>query len=645
MHVRHHAVARIAGEFHLAQPLARRLVHGVQLGRAVARVARVHEHVGGDDLRGLPPGPRVGDVDALERRVVEHVVGGVAHRDPPEVLAGVHVDRGDLAVGGLVHREPPHAPDARAAQHREVVDGSAGGRFHPLVDLVAGHHQPRRASLLRGHEDDAALGIHRGGAVDVGAAHVAGTPDRPQLALVVVAVQRRLEERTPVVGLQEVERGLPQLRGEVDEVVHAQALHVVRRGLGGVRLRLGQLLARHLRLRHRLLLDGPEGFAGRAVEGVGEGLLGDLHDGGDVLPVHGHVHQDRRGGGVVVPDVVMDELVVPLPLPGPHVERDQAGAEQVVAGPEAAVEVLRGAVGGDVDEPQLGVGRERRPRGDVAGPLPGVVLPGLVPELAGAGEHVELPQEFAGARVVGEDVAGDVLHARLVVALLGGVAHDDHAVDHDGRRRAGDVALLERHAHVRIVLVAQVGEQVHGPGLREALDVHRTAEAFDGLAGLGVQRVQEEGGRDHVDDVAPVHVGVGDALAVVLPHRVLPAEGLGLDPVPEHLAAGRVGGDHVALLPGDADQLAIDVDGGRARVNVRIRGSVPDPLDFELVEVGGVDLGQLGVALAAGVAPDEGPVALGDDAFAHARVRRRDARPNPEGNQGEPAPGSRGRHP
>ena len=572
--------------------------------------------------------------------MVEHVVGRVAYGDPPQVLAGVHVDRGDLAVRGLVHRQPLHAPDARAAANGIVVDGRAGRQLGPLVDLLPGHQQPRRAALLRCHEDDAALGIHRGCAVDVGAAHVARAPDRAQLALVVVAVQRRLEERTPVVGLEEVQGRLAQLRREVDQVVHAQPLHVVGRGLRGMRLRLGQLLARHLRLRHRLLLDGPEGLAGRAVEGVGEGLLGDLHHRGDVLPVHGHVHEDGRGGGVVVPDVVMDQLVVPRPLPGLHVQRDQAGAEQVVAGAEAAVEVLGGAVGGNVDEPQLRISRERRPRRDVAGPLPGVVLPGLVPELAGAGQHVELPQELAGARVIGEDVARDVLLAGLVVALLGGVADDDHAVHHDRRGRAGDVALLERDAHVVVVLVAQVVEQVHGPGLGEALDVHRASEALDGLAGLGVERVQEERGRDHVDDVAAVDVGVGDALAVVLPHRVLPAEGFGLDPVPEHFAGGGIGGDHVALLAGDADQLAVDVDRRRARVNYRIRGAVPDPVHLELVEVAGVDLREFGVALAAGVSADVGPVALGDDAPGRSRIRGLRARAHTERNQGQQAPGN-----
>ena len=411
-----------------------------------------------------------------------------------------------------------------------------------------------------------------------------------------------------------------------------------------MRLRLRQLLARHLRLRHRLLLDGPEGLAGRPVEGVGEGLLGDLHHGGNVLPVHGNVHQHRRGGGVVVPDVVMDELVVPGPLAGLDIQRDQARAEQVVAGPEAAEEVLGGAVGGDVDEPQLGVGRERRPRGDVAGPLPGVVLPGLVAEFAGPGQHVELPQELAGARVIGEDVAGDVFLPRLVVPLLGGVAHDDYTVDHNRRRGAGDVAPLERDPLVVVVLVPQIVEQIHGPGLREALDVHRAAEPLDGLAGVGVQGVQEERGRHHVDDVAPVDVGVGHALAVVLPHRILPAEGLGLHPVPQYLAAGRVGGDHVALLAGDADQLSVNVYGRRARVDVRIRGSIPDPIDFELLEVRGVDLGQLGVALAAGVAADVGPVTLGDDAAGRA-VRSRGACAHADWNQGQPATGPHGRHP
>ena len=67
-----------------------------------------------------------------------------------------------------------------------------------------------------------------------------------------------------------------------------------------------------------------------------ESLLRRLREDLARLPVDRHVEQIRRHRRVVVPDVVMDELVVPLALARLHVERDDARAEQVVARTMAA---------------------------------------------------------------------------------------------------------------------------------------------------------------------------------------------------------------------------------------------------------------------------------------------------------------------
>src|SRR5690606_29991636 len=96
----------------------------------------------------------------------------------------------------------------------------------------------------------------------------------------------------------------------------------------------------------------------------------------------------------------------------------------------------------DVDESQLGIGGHGSPGGDVTGPLPRVIFPRVVAELTGPGDHVELPEVLAGARVVGEDVTRYVLDAGLLVPLLGRVADDHDVVDDDRRRRVRDVAEL-----------------------------------------------------------------------------------------------------------------------------------------------------------------------------------------------------------
>ena len=90
-------------------------------------------------------------------------------------------------------------------------------------------------------------------------------------------------------------------------------------------------LAGHVGRRHRPLLDRPHRLAGDAIEHVDEGLLGDLRDRLDALAVDGDVDQVGRGRQVVVPQAVMDDLEVPDPLAGRHVEADEAFAEEVVA--------------------------------------------------------------------------------------------------------------------------------------------------------------------------------------------------------------------------------------------------------------------------------------------------------------------------
>ena len=64
--------------------------------------------------------------------------------------------------------------------------------------------------------------------------------------------------------------------------------------------------------------------------------------------------------------------------------------------------LVRPQVAHDV-EAELGIGRHRRPGGNVARPLPRVVLPRLVPDLAGPRDHVELPLEVPCRRIVGID--------------------------------------------------------------------------------------------------------------------------------------------------------------------------------------------------------------------------------------------------
>ncbi len=173
-----------------------------------------------------------------------------------------------------------------------------------------------------------------------------------------------------------------------------------------------------------------------------------------------------------------------------------------------------------------------------------------------------------------------------------------------GRRRVRDVARVGRQSLGRVVVVTQVGEQVDGPLVTEALDL---------VPGVRIQRVQHEGGRHDEDPPVAVHLTVGHALAVVLPHRVLPPLGGGLPERPERFAGCRVDRDDGAPLPGHAVQSAVDVDRSRAE-DVVGRGSkvvaLPYPGDLELLEVGRVDLVERRVVRTPGVTAPVAPLTV-----------------------------------
>ena len=228
-------------------------------------------------------------------------------------------------------------------------------------------------------------------------------------------------------------------------------------------------------------------------------------------------------------------------------------------------------------------------------------------------------------RVVAEDVAGHVLDARLVVALLGGVADDEHVVDDDRRRRGRDVAERERQALGRIVVLLRVdprppvGDQilqhVDRAGLREAAHRHRAAQAFERLAGLGIERVQEEARRRDEDHAAAVDARVGDALAVV---RCASSTRGAASRAPGTSRASCRSPDRARPPCGAGrgrEQHAVDVDRQRARVDVaeldaRRHLAAPFPRHLQRVEVRRVDLIERRVAGGRVAAGDAWPFAV-----------------------------------
>src|SRR4029453_19473011 len=89
-------------------------------------------------------------------------------------------------------------------------------------------------------------------------------------------------------------------------------------------------------------LDRPHRLAGDAIERVEKRLLRRNRNRFDRFAVYRDVHQDWRGWEVPVPDVVMDPLELPQPLPWGEIEADDGRREEIASWTMAA-EVVAGA--------------------------------------------------------------------------------------------------------------------------------------------------------------------------------------------------------------------------------------------------------------------------------------------------------------
>ena len=288
-----------------------------------------------------------------------------------------------------------------------------------------------------------------------------------------------------------------------------------------------RLLAGNGALRHLPFLHLEERLARLAMENEDESRLRHLRHRGNRLPVALHVDEHRRGGQVVVPDVVMDRLEVPAVRARAAVEGHHAVAVEVRPLAVAPVEVVGGRGQGKEDETALLVHAQERPRVRSSPVPPGVGLPGLVAGLARPGHGVEAPKHLARARVESPHVAARASG----VAVAHQAARHDHVAAHRDRRGQAVLRLGKAVGHARA--------QVH---------LARLAEARVGLAGLRVH------GKEPALDVAQVQesllsVGPGRHASVheEVPRDLLVDGGIedpeGLVPVSASRAKSRLKGD------------------------------------------------------------------------------------------------------
>ncbi len=280
-------------------------------------------------------------------------------------------------------------------------------------------------------------------------------------------------------------------------------------------------------------------------------------------------------------------LEVPDALAGGRIERDQRIAEQVVAMPVGAVEVLVAHAARGQRHEHHAARRVERHAGPVVGPhraLPGVLRPALVALLAGVGNGMEDPAHFPAAHIVGADMSRHIA----------GAAHDDQvAVHHPG----GDVGRRQRGQ-----LAPQSFAQVDAP-------VRAKARQRAPVVGIDRIQVATEGKQDApLAAFAPVRHA---AQALARQYRL--AAGRIEDPV--FASAGRIQANHPALgreyIHPAADDQWIDLQVGALDAAAGAVTGIVGPGHLQPVHIARVDLLERGIVGAARVAVVVGPILAG----------------------------------
>jgi len=130
-----------------------------------------------------------------------------------------------------------------------------------------------------------------------------------------------------------------RLLGPTRDVIEREALSCERRWCRRQRLRGRRRFSLHGFAEDGLFPHREERLPGFAMEDEGMSALGDLRDGGETHAIAFDLDEVGGRRQVAIPDIVADELVVPAPLSGTRIERNQRVPKEVVAGAVATEEV------------------------------------------------------------------------------------------------------------------------------------------------------------------------------------------------------------------------------------------------------------------------------------------------------------------
>ena len=252
------------------------------------------------------------------------------------MIATVHIDRRNTAPRRLDDRQaldPRHAHAVRLAE----ID----------VGILVLRHRQQCHVRPRGYVQDPSLRIH-GTAFPIGAADGVRQTQRAHRTVWCVRqgwgrVQTRAQAKTGNCLFRQREN----FRRKIDQIFFGEALPIEGRRPCGKRLCGGVPFTGYISSWNRQLFDRPDGFASLPIEGINIRLFGNLHY--DLSTIR-QIRQDRCGWVVPVPDVVMNQLVVPAALASLDVQSHQGVRKKIVTGSVAAEAVAGGRFHWQVDQ-------------------------------------------------------------------------------------------------------------------------------------------------------------------------------------------------------------------------------------------------------------------------------------------------------
>jgi hypothetical protein len=323
---------------------------------------------------------------------------------------------------------------------------------------------------------------------------------------------------------------------------------------------------------------------------IDDALLGGLRDGVDRVAVAGDGDERGRRGEIAIPDVMMDALEVPEAFACGCVEGEQRVGEEIVADAVASVEIKNCATGGDIEDAALGVEGHAGPVVGGTGIFPGVRGPGVVAEFTGLRDSVKAPAQRAGANVEGADIAW-----RGGVGFRIAATDDDEVLVDDAGSGEGDGLLLEFGVEVIAKAFAEI----------EAAIVGKVGNGFARRCVEGVEEVEDAGEDARTLAVGPIRKAAG-GLRGAADGAVMVIDG-GVEG-PEQLSGGSVESDDLAQGRVSVQDAS---DDERVGLETTFFAGVELPCNFELGNVGAIDLGKRRVVIAVDTAVVGGPIYIG----------------------------------